>query len=324
MATRLQRKAFRKNARHSTGPQTPEGKARSSQNARKHGLFARDTLLPGEDPEEFLQLITDLEQELQASSGFERRLVRHIADTEWRMRRLVRLETGALTSQLEKERLHAQRVQAQLGQLNQALQAKLGGQNQSVPAKPGGDNQSVQTEHHEESAPPAGPYQQSTKELGAVVAGDRDTPVLLTLSLYEARLTRKYFGLLKQLRLTQKLRRAAEAMEPRPLPAETETRPPAAESPPPPPPPTPAASHNTVHLEPSSPEYLSREAAQDRSPWVERSGTLGAKPLEGEAPQGAQEQTGPFVSAEIDVRRASIIPKQDQRHAPKTVHGSAK
>ncbi len=55
MDTRLQRRASRKNAKRSTGPQTIEGKARSSQNARKHGLFVRDTLLPGEDPQEFLQ-----------------------------------------------------------------------------------------------------------------------------------------------------------------------------------------------------------------------------------------------------------------------------
>ncbi len=212
MATRLQRRASRKNAKRSTGPQTTEGKARSSQNARKHGLFARDTLLPGEDPQEFLQLTADLEQELEAGSSFERRLVRHIADTEWRMRRLVRLETGALTHQLEKERLYAQRVQAEVGNLNQQ-------------AKPGDENASTTADL----------YQQSTKELGAVVEGDRDTPVLLTLSLYESRLTRKYFSLLKQLRLTQKLRRtetveADESVEPELLPAETEARPPATES----------------------------------------------------------------------------------------------
>ena len=119
MATRRQIRAFRKNAQHSTGPRTPEGKARSSQNARKHGLFARDTVLPDENPEEFIQLIADLEQELEAGSEFECRLVRHIADAEWRMRRLVRLETGALMHQLEKERLYAQRVQARLGEVNQ-------------------------------------------------------------------------------------------------------------------------------------------------------------------------------------------------------------
>ena len=37
---------------------------------------------------------------------------------------------------------------------------------------------------------------------------------------------------------------------------------------------------------------LSREAAPDCSLWVERSGTLGPKPLEGEAPaRGAGKQT---------------------------------
>ena len=198
MATRRQIRAFRKNAQHSTGPRTPEGKARSSQNARKHGLFARDTVLPDENPEEFIQLIADLEQELEAGGDFERRLVRHIADAEWRMRRLVRLETGALMDQLEKERLYAQRVQAGLGNLNQ------------------------QAGHGEENAPrPADPYRQTTKELGAALLGDSDNPVLLTLSLYESRLSRKYFSLLQQLRLTQKLRRAAEALEPEPLPSET-------------------------------------------------------------------------------------------------------
>ena len=213
MATGRQIRTFRKNAKQSTGPRTPEGKARSSQNARQHGLFARDAVLPDENPEDFLQLITDLEQELEAGSAFERRLVHHIACTEWRMRRLVRLETGALMSQLEEERLCAQRIQA---------------------------------EHGEENAPPpADPYQQSTKELGAVVAGDRDTPVLLTLSLYEARLTRKYFSLLKHLRLTQNLRRPAEAVEPEPLPAETEARPPTTGSPPEPHPPSPSTGQAT-------------------------------------------------------------------------------
>ena len=44
MATRRQKKANRNNAKRSTGPGTPEGKARSSQNTLKHGLFARDTV----------------------------------------------------------------------------------------------------------------------------------------------------------------------------------------------------------------------------------------------------------------------------------------
>src|SRR3974390_2454728 len=42
------------NARHSTGPRTEEGKARSSQNALKHGLTSnKSLLLPDEDEEKF-------------------------------------------------------------------------------------------------------------------------------------------------------------------------------------------------------------------------------------------------------------------------------
>jgi hypothetical protein len=43
------RAANRANARKSTGPRTPEGKARSSRNAISHGIYCQNLLLPGED-----------------------------------------------------------------------------------------------------------------------------------------------------------------------------------------------------------------------------------------------------------------------------------
>src|SRR6266852_72025 len=43
------------NAQHSTGPRTPEGQARSSQNARTHGLTARDVLIAPDERDEFMQ-----------------------------------------------------------------------------------------------------------------------------------------------------------------------------------------------------------------------------------------------------------------------------
>jgi hypothetical protein len=46
----------RANARHSTGPRTATGKARSSQNSFKHGLYAKYLVLPDEDPAELDEL----------------------------------------------------------------------------------------------------------------------------------------------------------------------------------------------------------------------------------------------------------------------------
>ena len=43
------------------GPKTPEGKARSSMNALKHGLRSkRFLLLPEEDPEDFASFVSDI------------------------------------------------------------------------------------------------------------------------------------------------------------------------------------------------------------------------------------------------------------------------
>ncbi|HEX9841636.1 MAG TPA: hypothetical protein VGC20_02755 [bacterium] len=46
MASKKQIAANRRNAKKSTGPRPPEGKAASAQNAVKHGLLSRTPLLP--------------------------------------------------------------------------------------------------------------------------------------------------------------------------------------------------------------------------------------------------------------------------------------
>ncbi|UCF81156.1 MAG: hypothetical protein JSV08_01675, partial [Acidobacteriota bacterium] len=43
--TEAQREASRRNARRSTGPRSERGKAASSMNAIKHGVFAREAVL---------------------------------------------------------------------------------------------------------------------------------------------------------------------------------------------------------------------------------------------------------------------------------------
>ena len=116
MATKAQMKANRNNAKKSTGPRTEQGKTRSATNALKHGLLARDTVLPGEDPADFDSQLSALEADIQPANSLEFELVRQIADAQWRMRRLTRLETGFLAASLAEkrrvtERLYPERLQ---------------------------------------------------------------------------------------------------------------------------------------------------------------------------------------------------------------------
>ncbi len=116
MPTKAQINANRNNAKKSTGPRSEEGKARVAKNALKHGLLARDTVLPGEDPAEFDSQLSALEADIRPANSLEFELVRQIADAQWRMRRLTRLETGFLAASLAAkrrlmERLHPESLQ---------------------------------------------------------------------------------------------------------------------------------------------------------------------------------------------------------------------
>ena len=82
---------------HSTGPRTPAGKERSSQNARTHGLSSLTSIfvmLPGEDPNEWVQLVDDLNYEFQPASRTERILVNDMAQSHWLTQRAINLQTS--------------------------------------------------------------------------------------------------------------------------------------------------------------------------------------------------------------------------------------
>src|SRR5260370_32936272 len=53
------------NAQHSTGPRTPEGRARSSQNARTHGLTARAVIVEPHEREEFEQFLNRYQTDVE-------------------------------------------------------------------------------------------------------------------------------------------------------------------------------------------------------------------------------------------------------------------
>ena len=106
MATDAQIQANRENAKKSTGPRTPEGKARVSKNALKHGLLAQDSVIPGEDPAEFDRHLATYEDTYLPRNCVEKEIVRQIADAAWRMRRLSRIEATVMTAGIERTRVH--------------------------------------------------------------------------------------------------------------------------------------------------------------------------------------------------------------------------
>ena len=96
MATRRQLEANRLNARKSTGPRTPEGKARSRRNAITHGLTARDVVLAHEDPARFEALCEELRLRFKPRDAFEEELAGRIAALLWRLRRIPVFEAALL------------------------------------------------------------------------------------------------------------------------------------------------------------------------------------------------------------------------------------
>ena len=105
MTTKKQNEANKQNALVSTGPLTAEGKALVSQNAVKHGIFAKDLIITTgdgkEDAQEYKELLDGLILSLNPSGQMECLLVEKIAVDYWRLRRVLRFETGSIRKQLD-------------------------------------------------------------------------------------------------------------------------------------------------------------------------------------------------------------------------------
>ena len=80
------------NAQLSTGPRTPDGKARSAQNARKHGLTAKDLLIGPEDREEFDELLAGLQADVAPQGTLQQTLFDELVSSAWNLRRVRRLQ----------------------------------------------------------------------------------------------------------------------------------------------------------------------------------------------------------------------------------------
>jgi hypothetical protein len=88
--------ANRSNAEQSTGPNTDDGKATSSQNATKHGLTGRTVVLPHEDKNEFQRFSVEVIACLAPEGTIECEFAQIVANAQWRLRRIKSIEDGLL------------------------------------------------------------------------------------------------------------------------------------------------------------------------------------------------------------------------------------
>jgi len=113
MATEKQIQANRENAKKSTGPRTDEGKHRVSRNGLKHGLLSTVCVIPGESPADYDKHLSKFQEQYWPSNPFEHALVRQMADAEWRLQRISRLQAAYLTSAVANRRDHHNEYRAE-------------------------------------------------------------------------------------------------------------------------------------------------------------------------------------------------------------------
>ena len=105
MASEKQKQANKKNAKLSSGPKTPAGKSKVAKNAIQHGIFTKELVINAgdgkEDLDDYKALLDGLMADLLPQGIMESLLVEKIAVNYWRLRRLVRYETGELRDRLD-------------------------------------------------------------------------------------------------------------------------------------------------------------------------------------------------------------------------------
>jgi hypothetical protein len=103
MASDRQIEANRANALKSTGPLSPETRAKSAQNSTRHGLLAQNNLLEGESKERFDLLLATMLEDLQPENGVESALIETLAVSRWRQMRVWALENATINKEIRNQ-----------------------------------------------------------------------------------------------------------------------------------------------------------------------------------------------------------------------------
>jgi hypothetical protein len=186
--------ANRANALHSTGPKTLEGKAAVRLNAFRHGLLARDVVLPEEDLDAFEDLQNRVRADLSPVGPIEEILVDRVVNTMWRLRRLERAEAALFDWRVR---------QLQVSQLADRVRS-----HEVTFMAPFIADKTAHTEATEALARAMDKRDRDAVLLGRAVDADaKESDALGKLSRYERGLERSLFRNLDELRQRQDRRR---------------------------------------------------------------------------------------------------------------------
>jgi len=128
MATESQMLANRRNAQKSTGPRTIQGRAAVSQNAVKHGLYARQDIISLESQADFDLYRELMLSELAPASPMESVLAERIVTLSWRLKRVCRIQNQAIDA------LKEDNTSSPLTKLTQSLFFKNHDKSQASPS----------------------------------------------------------------------------------------------------------------------------------------------------------------------------------------------
>jgi hypothetical protein len=115
MSSNAQIKANRQNAQKSTGPKRADGKATVAKNAVKHGLFAIEEVIKGENQADFEHFSEKMLEELNPAGAVEEMLAERIISLGWRLNRVVRIQNQTLDVMIEKDEGRQKRCRAGTG-----------------------------------------------------------------------------------------------------------------------------------------------------------------------------------------------------------------
>ena len=103
MSSKRRRQASRANGKKSRGPKTREGKARSSQNALRHGFLSRQVVLENESDEQFKLLFDQYAGQFCPGAAAEFGFLEEMIASYWRMRRAWAIEKQSMDEALAEQ-----------------------------------------------------------------------------------------------------------------------------------------------------------------------------------------------------------------------------